>query len=101
MGQREVYPLQPLNTSASFVAPRHAGPWEQESMIRIIYWGLVALDILVLLMLFLHGLAAAGSADQPATYWLSIGVYSVLSLGTLGMAACCMRERRRLLAGRT
>jgi hypothetical protein len=36
-------------------------------------------------------------ADEPATYWLSIVIYSGIGLGTLGLAVWGLRERRRLL----
>jgi len=38
-------------------------------------------------------------ADEPATYWLAIGVYAVLGAGALTLGAFGLRERRRLGAG--
>lgn len=36
--------------------------------------------------------------DDVALYWVSIGIYTTLGLGALGMGAWALRERKRLLA---
>jgi hypothetical protein len=38
-------------------------------------------------------------ADEPAMYWVSLGIYSTVGLGALGLGLWGLRERRRLMAG--
>jgi hypothetical protein len=40
-------------------------------------------------------------ADEPAMYWVSLTVYATIGLGTLTLAVWGMRERRRLLTGKS
>lgn len=37
--------------------------------------------------------------DEPVMYWVSIGIYTTIGLGALGLGIWGLRERRRLLAG--
>jgi hypothetical protein len=39
-------------------------------------------------------------ADEPATFWLSVGIYATLSTGALGLAAWGVREGLRLRSAR-
>lgn len=38
-------------------------------------------------------------AEEPATYWLAIGIYAAIGAGALTLGAFGLRERRRLGAG--
>lgn len=40
-------------------------------------------------------------AEEPGLYWLSIGVYAVIGLGTLGLGVWCIGERRKIQEGRS